>query len=80
MRVYDSQRHCTILAPAPPTHLLTAAPPPPLTLLCYTLCPQVRNERALESLRDELEELEEQLQDSISASIKGKQVGHGGGG
>jgi hypothetical protein len=34
----------------------------------------VRNEKALEALRDELEELEEQLQDSIAASIKGKKV------
>jgi hypothetical protein len=37
----------------------------------------VRNERALEALRDELEELEEQLTDSIAASIQGKKVGWG---
>lgn len=32
----------------------------------------MRNERALEALREEVEELEEQLQDSIAASIQGK--------
>lgn len=39
---------------------------------------QVRNERALEALRDEMEELEEQLTDSITASIQGKKVGASG--
>jgi hypothetical protein len=34
----------------------------------------VRNERALDVLREELEELEDQLTDCISDSIKGKQV------
>lgn len=34
----------------------------------------MRNERALEAIREELEELEEQLTDSIADSIKGKQV------
>lgn len=34
----------------------------------------VRNERALDALREELEELEDQMTDCITDSIKGKQV------
>jgi hypothetical protein len=56
--------------PLPPTTCVSCPPPPPFHN------PQVRNERALEALRDELEELEEQLTDSISASIQGKKVRH----
>lgn len=56
-------------APVPDTPPSPCLPPRPMT---HT---QVRNERALEALRDELEELEEQLTDSIAASIQGKKVG-----
>lgn len=34
----------------------------------------MRDERALDALREELEELEEELTDCITDSIKGKQV------
>ena len=39
---------------------------------------QVRNERTLEGLREELEELEEQLNERITDSIQGRKVGRPG--
>lgn len=48
-----------------------------VALAAYYVCAQVRNERALEALREELEELDEQMTDCITDSIKGRQVGQG---
>lgn len=37
----------------------------------------MRNERALEALREELEELEEELNERIADSVRGRKVRHG---